>query len=106
MLQQAWETGELIDQLAVTRQAFGYTGLTGPTPPLVNELQPTASTSCQPDNLLPKKPTPKIVQYQPPSFKLARPTVCLMMNEQIQVHHNYIFAVSSLEYKKDLINRL
>ena len=33
MLQQAWETGELFDQLAVTRQAFGYTGLTGPTPP-------------------------------------------------------------------------
>ena len=33
MLQQAWETGELINQLAVMRQAFGYTKLTGPTPP-------------------------------------------------------------------------
>ena len=29
MLQQAWETGELIDQLAAMRQAFGYTKLTG-----------------------------------------------------------------------------
>ena len=29
-----------------------------------------------------------------------------MMNERIQVHHNYISAVSSLEHKKDLINRL
>ena len=28
------------------------------------------------------------------------------MNEKIQVHHNYISAVSSLEHKKDLINRL
>ena len=28
------------------------------------------------------------------------------MNERIQVHHNYISAVSSLEHKKDLINRL
>ena len=30
----------------------------------------------------------------------------LMMNKRIQVHHNYISAVSSLEHKKDLINRL
>ena len=28
------------------------------------------------------------------------------MNERIQVHHNYISTVSSLEHKKDLINRL
>ena len=28
------------------------------------------------------------------------------MNERIQVHHNYTSAVSSLEHKKDLINRL
>ena len=106
MLQQAWETGELIDQLAAMRQAFGYTGLTGPTPLLINGPQPTASTSHQPDDLLPKEPAPKIVQYQPPSFKLTRPTVHLTMNERIQVHHNYISAVSSLEHKKDLINRL
>ena len=37
MLQQAWERGELIDQLAATRQAFGYTKLMGPTPLLTNE---------------------------------------------------------------------
>ena len=30
----------------------------------------------------------------------------LTKNERIQVHHNYILAVSSLEHKKDLINRL
>ena len=30
----------------------------------------------------------------------------LTRNERIQVHHNYISAVSSLEHKKDLINRL
>ena len=32
MLEQTWGTGELIDQLAATRQAFGYTGLSGPMP--------------------------------------------------------------------------
>ena len=106
MLKQAWATGELIDQLAAMRQAFGYTGFAGSTPPLATGTQPIASTSCQPDDLLSRQPAPKTVQYQPPSFKLTRPTMCLMMNERIQVHHNYISAVSSLEHKKDLINRL
>ena len=70
------------------------------------ETQPTASTSQQPDDLLPRQLAPKIVQYQPPSFRLTRPMTCLTINERIQVHHNYISAVSSLEHKKDLINRL
>ena len=106
MLRQAWATGDLIDELAATRQAFGYTGLAGSTPPLATGMQPTASTSRWPDDLLPRQPASKTVQYQPPSFKLTRPTTHLTMNERIQVHHNYISAVSCLEHKKDLINRL
>ena len=106
MLKQTWDARELNDQLAVMRQAFGYAGLAGSIPPLVTGTQPTTSTSCQPDDLLPKQPSPKTVQYQPPPFKLTRPMACLTMNERIQVHHNYISAVSSLEHKKDLINRL
>ena len=106
MLQQAWATGELIDELAATRQAFGYTGLAGSTLPLAMETQPTASTSQQPDDLLPRQLAPKTVQYQPPTFRLTRPTTHLTKNERIQVLHNYISAVSSLEHKKDLINRL
>ena len=106
MLRQAWATGDLIDELAATRQAFGYTGLAGSAPPLTIGMQPTASTSRQPDDLLPRQLPPKTVQYQPPSFKLTRPTMHLTINERIQVHHNYISAVSSLEHMKDLINRL
>ena len=106
MLQQTWATGELIDELAATRQAFGYTGLTGSTLPLATGTQPTASTSQQPDDLLPRQPAPKTVQYQPPNFRLTRPTTRPTRNKRIQVHHNYISAVSSLEHKKDLINRL
>ena len=106
MLQQAWATGELIDELVATRQAFGYTSLAGSTPPLATENQPTASTSQQPDDLLPRQQAPKTVQYQPPTFRLTRPMTCLTRNERIQVHHNYISAISSLEHKKDLINRL
>ena len=85
MLQQAWATGELIDELAATRQAFRYTGLAGSTPPLATGTQPIASTSQQPDDLLPRQPTPKTVQYQPPSFRLTRPTTHLTKNERIQV---------------------
>ena len=106
MLQQAWATGELIDELAATRQAFRYTGLAGSIPPLATGTQPTASTSQQPDDLLPRQLAPKTVQYQPPSFRLTRPMTHLTKNERIQVHHNYISTVSSLEHKKDLINRL
>ena len=106
MLKQTWDTGELINQLVAMRQAFGYAGLARSTPPLATGTQPTTSTSHQPDDLLPKQPAPKTVQYQPPPFKLTRPMVCLTMNERIQVHHNYISAVSSLEHKKNLINRL
>ena len=106
MLEQAWETGELIDQLAVMRQAFGYAGLSGSMPPL-NQSQPTAHTTChQQDDTLSKKPAPKTIQYHPPSFNLSRPTTCLTMEERIQVHHNYISAISDLEHKKDPINRL
>ena len=106
MLQQTWETGELIDQLAVMRQAFGYTKLTGPTPPLTNASPPTASTSRQLGDILSKKPEPRTIQYQPPTFSLDRPTQHLAIEERIQVHHNYISTVSNCEHKKDLINRL
>ena len=75
-------------------------------PPL-NQSLPTASTTCnQQDDTISKKPAPKTVQYQPPTFKLDRLTEYLSMEERIQVHHNYISTISNHEHKKDLINRL
>ena len=106
MLEQTWGTGELIDQLAATQHAFGYTGLSGPMPPM-NQPQPTASTTCNSqDDTLSKKPTPKTVQYQPLTFNLDRLTEHLTMEKRIQVHHNYISTISNYKHKKDLINRL
>ena len=106
MLEHSWGTGKLIDQLAVTRQVFGYTGLSGLMLPL-NQPQPTANTTCNlPDDILSKKPEPKNIQYQLLTFSLDRLTKCLTMEERIQVHHNYISAVSNQEHKKGLINRL
>ena len=75
-------------------------------PPL-NQSQPAACATCnQQDDTLSKKPAPKTVQYQQPSFNLDRPAAHLTMEERIQVHRNYISAISNLEHKKDLINRL
>ena len=106
MLEHSWWTGELVNQLAVTQQAFGYTGLSGPTPPL-NKPQPTEDTRCNPpDDILSKKPEPKNIQYQLLTFSLDRLTQCLTMEERIQVHHNYISTISNCKHKKDLINRL
>ena len=98
--------GELIDQLAAMRQAFGYAGLSGPMPLFHQSLPVAPNTSHQQNDILSKKPAPKTVQYQPPSFNLDRPTKRLTMEERIQVHHNYISIISNLKHKKDLINRL
>ena len=101
MLKEKWEQGELIDQLAATRQAFGYAGLSGPTPCL-QHLSPANDWQ---DDFISERLVPKTVQYQLPSFSLDRLTAHLTIEERVQVHHNYISAVSNLEHKKDLINR-
>ena len=87
-------------------------GLTGPAPaPQPNQPLPAdpVSTAYNKDmipDLTTHKPPPRTVPYQPPSFNLDRPTRCLTKEQRIEVHHNYISAVSNLEHKKNLINRL
>ena len=111
-LLHTWEPGQLIDELAATRCTFGCIGPTGPTPATqAQEPHPAGPfcTACNEDtipDLTTQKPLPRTVPYQPPSFNLDRPTRHLMKEERIEVHHNYISAVSNLEHKKDLINRL
>ena len=87
-------------------------GPTGPAP-ATQAQQPCPAgpvhVACNEDmtpDLTTQKPPPRTVPYQPPSFNLDRPTRHLMKEERIEVHHNYISAVSNLEHKKDLINRL
>ena len=106
MLEQSWGTGKLIDQLAATQQAFGYTGLSGPMLQLNQPQPPASNTSSPQDDILSKKPAPKTIQYQPPTFSLERPTEHLTMEERIQAHHKYISTISNHEHKKDIINRL
>ena len=107
-----WEPGQLIDELAATRHSFGYMGPTGPAPATQANQPCPAGPVCTAYNedmipdLTTQKPPPRTEPYQPPSFNLDRPTRCLIKEERIEVHHNYISAVSSLEHKKDLKNRL
>ena len=47
MLEQTWGTGELIDQLVAIQQAFGYAGLSGPTP-LLDQVTASSMYHMQP----------------------------------------------------------
>ena len=111
-LTHTWEPGQLIDELAATRHAFGCMGPTGPAPatqisqPHLVDPVSTAYTEDLIPDLTTQKPPPRTVPYQSPSFNLDRPTKHLTKKERLEVHHNYISAVSNLEHKKDLINRL
>ena len=111
-LDTPWEKAELLDELAEIRHAFGYTELAGPIPaqwiPQPAHQQPTPQVPTEDiiPGLTPTKTPPWSIPYQPPAFSLDRPTARLMMEQRMQVYHNYISAVFNLEHKKDIINRL
>ena len=111
-LDEPWEKAELLDELAETRHAFGYAGLAGPTPaqqipqPVCQQPTPQVPTKDIIPGLTPAKIPPRSIPYQPPAFSLDRPTARLMMEQRMQVYHNYISAVFNLKHKKDIINRL
>ena len=111
-LDEPWEKAELLDKLAETRCAFGYAGLAGPTlaqqipQPARQQPTPQVPTEDIIPGLTPAKVPPRSIPYQPPAFSLDRPTARLMMEQRMQVYHNYISAVFNLEHKKDIINRL
>ena len=111
-LLHTWEPGQLMDELAATRCAFGCMGPTGSMPTAQAKQPHPASSVCAAYNedmipdLTTEKPPPRAIPYQLPSFNLDRPTKSLTKEERIEVHYNYISAVSNLEHKKDLINKL
>ena len=94
-LTHTWEPGQLVDELAATRHAFGCMGLMGPVPatqfsqPYLVDPVSTAYTEDSIPNLTMQEPPPRTVPYQPPSFNLDRPTKCLTMEERLEVHQLY-----------------
>ena len=111
-LNALWKKAELLDEPAETRCAFGYAALAGPIPaqqiPQSVHQQPAPQVPTEDiiPGLTPAKIPPRSIPYQPPAFSLDRPTARLMMEQRMQVYHNYISAVFNLEHKKDIINRL
>ena len=96
----------------MTRCTFGCIELAGPSP-TTQVQQPCPAGSANPmyeektiPDLINQKPPSRTVPYQQTSFNLDRPVRCLTKEERIEVHHNYILAISNLGHKKDLINRL
>ena len=57
-------------------------------------------------NLMDEPAQPRAIVYLEPSFHLQRPVHRLKMDERLEVHNNYISAISNKMHKIDLINRL
>ena len=53
-----------------------------------------------------QSPHPRTVEYLEPSFSLERPVHRLKMDERLEVHNNFISAISNKMHKVDLIQRL
>ena len=49
---------------------------------------------------------PRTVEYLEPSFSLERPAHMLEMDERLEVHNNFISAISNKMHKVDLVHRL
>ena len=49
---------------------------------------------------------PRTVKYLMPSFSLQRPVCRLEMNKRLEVHNNFISAISNKMHKLDLVHRL
>ena len=57
-------------------------------------------------DLTDEPPQPRAIHYQEPSFSLERPDHMLEMHERIEVHNNYISAISNKLHTIDLVDRL
>ena len=57
-------------------------------------------------NLTDEPAPPRAIVYLEPSFSLESPVHRLKMDERLEVHNNYISAVSNRMHKIDLISRL
>ena len=122
MLLNTWHEGQLVDELEETHALFGLP----PKEALSPARQPAASQCLPPaviqrswshaqntaenDEALPdlnnQLPPPRTVEYLELSFSLERPVRRLEMDERLEVHNNFISAISNKMHKLDLIRRL
>ena len=115
-----WEEGQLVAKLNKTHTHFGLPPTNTPVKkPAVCQQVPTTviqrsqshlQQSAPEDVAVPElsnqPPPPRTVEYVEPSFSLERPVCRLKMDERLEVHNNFISAISNKMHKVDLICRL
>ena len=117
-----WENGQLMAELNATRQQFEL-----PPRHKASVAHQPANNQCLPQSVIQRSLShnqhtakedeavpsltdepaqPRTIHYQEPSFSLERPDHMLKMHERIEVHNNYISAISNKLHTTDLIDRL
>ena len=122
MLLSTWRKGQLVDELEETHALFGLPPKEAPSPArqpaasqhlppaVIQRSQSHAQNTVGNDEAVPdltnQPPPPRTVEYLEPSFSLKRPVCRLEMDERLEVHNNFISAISNKMHKLDLVCRL
>ena len=120
MIWSTWREGQLDAKLNETHTHFGLpptnTPVKKPTvcqqvPAAViqrsqSHFQQTTSEDVAIPELINQPPHPRTVEYLELSFSLERPARRLKMDERLEVHNNFISAISNKMQKVDLVCRL
>ena len=117
-----WQNGQPIAELNKTQLQFGLPPKPEASParqPAANQHLPqlviqtsqsqnqeTADDDEAVPDLMDEPLQPRAVVYLELSFSLERPVHRLKMDERLEVHNNYILAISNKMHKIDLVNRL
>ena len=122
MLLSTWHEEQLVDELEETHALFGLPSketlspARQPTasqhlPPAViqrsqSQAQKTAGNDEAVPDLTNQPPPPRTVEYLKLSFSLERPVCRLKMDERLEVHNNFISAISNKMHELDPVCRL
>ena len=120
MIWSTWQEGQLVAKLNKTRTHFGLppTNTSVKKPRECQQVpavfiqrsqscfQQVALKDIAVPELTNQPPHPRTVEYLEPSFSLERPVHRLKMDERLEVHNNFISAISNKMHKVDLICRL
>ena len=120
MIWSTWQEGQLVTKLNKTHTHFGLpptnASVKKPTecqqvPAAViqrsqSHFQQVALEDIAVPELTNQLPHPRTVEYLEPSFSLERPVCRLKMDKRLEVHNNFISAISNQMHKVDLICRL
>ena len=116
MLLSTWQKGKLVDKLEEPQALFGLPPKKAPSPArqpaasqylppaVIQRNQSHAQNTAGNDEAVPdltyQPPPPRMVEYLELSFSLERPVCKLKMDERLEVHNNFISAISN---KLDLV---